>query len=113
MAERNATAAARISAQSLKAKLPAWLLYSVLTILLWCIWVAISNAISNDINAYTNQVLFGLGMIPLLLLVVFSPRLKGGAHRSRGMFYAFITGILGGTGNIAFFKSLMVGGKAS
>ncbi len=93
--------------------LPAWLVYSLLTVLLWGIWGATSKAISDDINAYTNQVLFSLGMLPLLLLVAFSPRLKGGRYRKRGMLYAFITGILGGTGNIAFFKSLMVGGKAS
>jgi transporter family protein len=29
------------------------------------------------------------------------------------MFYAFITGVLGGTGNIAFFKALSSGGQAS
>ena len=92
---------------------PAWLIYSILTLVLWGIWGAISKAVSDDIDAYTNQVLFGIGMVPLLLLVIFSPRLKGGVARRWGIFYAFITGILGGTGNIAFFKSLTVGGKAS
>ena len=92
---------------------PAWLIYSILTLVLWGIWGAISKAVSDDIDAYTNQVLFGIGMVPLLLLVIFSPRLKGGVQRRRGVFYAFITGILGGTGNIAFFKSLTAGGKAS
>ena len=107
------SALAERSIVSRKPKIPAWLVYSLLTLVLWGIWGATSKAISDDINAYTNQVLFGLGMVPLLLLVAFSPRLKGGTHRKRGLFYAFITGILGGTGNIAFFKSLMVGGKAS
>jgi transporter family protein len=94
-------------------RLPAWLIYSILTLVLWGIWGATSKAVSDDIDAYTNQVLFGIGMVPLVLLVVFSPRLKGGVQRRRGIFFAFITGILGGTGNIAFFKSLMSGGKAS
>jgi bacterial/archaeal transporter family protein len=107
------SAAATPSAQHLKQKFPAWLVYSILTLLLWGIWGATSKAISDDINTYTNQVLFSLGVTPLILLVAFSPRLKGGTQRKRGIFYAFITGILGGTGNIAFFKSLMVGGKAS
>ena len=96
-----------------KPRLPAWLIYSILTLMLWGIWGALSKAVSDDIDAYTNQVFFGIGMIPLLLLVVFSPRLRGGVNRRSGIFYAFITGILGGTGNIAFFRSLMSGGKAS
>ena len=94
-------------------KIPAWLIYSILTLLLWGIWGAISKVISSHINAYTNQVLFALGMLPLLPLVCFSPRLKVCTQRERGILYAFITGILGGTGNIVFFESLMVGGKAS
>jgi len=105
--------AANEAVQLWKQKLPAWLVYSILTLVLWGIWGVTSKAISDDINAYTNQVLFAIGMLPLLLLVGFSPRLAGGVRRKRGIFYAFITGILGGTGNIAFFKSLMVGGKAS
>lgn len=103
---------AAVSSQ-VKPRLPAWLVYSILTLLLWGVWGAISKAVSDDIDAYTNQVFFGIGMIPLLLLVVFSPRLKGGVQRRRGIFFATITGILGGTGNIAFFRSLMSGGKAS
>jgi transporter family protein len=77
------------------------------------VWAAISKAISDDINAYTNQVLFAIGLLPVILVVYRSPRLLGGTNRKRGILYAFITGVLGGTGNIAFFKSLMVGGKAS
>lgn len=99
--------------RGLKKRFPAWLVYSILTLFLWGIWGATSKAISGDINAYTNQVLFGLGMIPLLFFVFLSPKLKGGKNRPRGIFYAYLTGILGGVGNIAFFKSLMVGGKAS
>jgi bacterial/archaeal transporter family protein len=33
--------------------------------------------------------------------------------RNRGIFWAFLTGILGGVGNIAFFQALVKGGKAS
>jgi transporter family protein len=93
--------------------MPAWLVYSLLTIALWGVWATISKAIADDINAYTNQVLFAVGIVPVMLVVYRSPRLKGGKNRKRGIFFAFITGILGGAGNITFFKSLMVGGKAS
>jgi transporter family protein len=94
-------------------RIPAWLTLSLLTILLWGVWGATSKAVSNDIDAYMNQVLFTMGLVPLMLLVLRSRRISGGSDRKRGIFYAFITGILGGTGNIAFFKSLTMGGQAS
>jgi transporter family protein len=94
-------------------RFPAWLTYSLLTILLWGVWGALTKAVSADIDAYMNQVLFGIGVLPVMAIVVFSSRLAGGVDRRRGIFYAFITGVLGGTGNIAFFKALSAGGKAS
>jgi len=87
--------------------------HSLLTILLWGIWGALTKAISSDLDAYTNQVLFSVGVLPVMAIVLFSGRLTGGVSRRRGILYAFITGILGGTGNIAFFKALSEGGKAS
>jgi bacterial/archaeal transporter family protein len=94
-------------------RFPAWLTYSLLTILLWGVWGALTKVVSADIDANTNQVLFGIGVLPVMVIVLFSGRLTGGVDRRRGIFYAFITGVLGGTGNIAFFKALTEGGKAS
>ena len=91
----------------------AWLFYSLLTIALWGGWGAISKAVSDDITAYMNQFLFTLGMFPLILVVVRSPRMAGGRKRRLGIFFAFATGILGGLGNITFFSSLSLGGRAS
>jgi bacterial/archaeal transporter family protein len=91
----------------------AWLFYSLLTILLWGAWGAVSKVASDGIDANTNQVYFSLGLLPLILVILRSPRLKGGKQRNAGIRWAFITGILGGTGNIAFFQALVIGGKAS
>jgi transporter family protein len=90
-----------------------WLFYSLLTILLWGGWGAISKAVADNVNAYMNQFLFTLGLFPLMLLVFRSPRMAGGRNRKRGIFFAFLTGILGGLGNIAFFKSLSMGGRVT
>lgn len=90
-----------------------WLYYALLTILLWGGWAAISKAVADDLNAYMNQFLFTLGLFPLVLLVFRSPRVAGGRNRKRGIFFAFLTGILGGLGNIAFFKSLSMGGRVA
>ena len=44
-----------------------------------------------------------------------SKRSRGekGEGQRRGIFWAFLTGILGGLGNLAFFQALVKGGKAS
>ena len=93
--------------------IPGWLIYSLLTILLWGGWGAISKAVSDEISAYMNQLLFTIGLLPLILVVIRSPRMSGGRKRKLGMFFAFLTGILGGAGNIAFFQSLSLGGRAT
>jgi transporter family protein len=95
------------------AGLPAWLAYSVLTILLWGAWGLVSKIASEGVDANTNQIFFTVGLLPLVLIVLRSPRLKSGSGRRVGIAWAFVTGILGGTGNIAFFHALVVGGKAS
>jgi transporter family protein len=92
--------------------MPRWLAFSLLTILVWGSWGAVSKAASVD--ADTNQVFFTFGLLPLIAIVWRSPRnAGGGAGRRVGIGWAFLTGILGGTGNIAFFHALVMGGKAS
>jgi transporter family protein len=94
--------------------MPRWLAFSVLTILVWGAWGAISKVASEGVDANTNQVFFTFGLLPLIAIVWKSPRnAGGGAGRRIGIGWAFLTGILGGTGNIAFFHALVIGGKAS
>jgi transporter family protein len=100
-------------AQASKQRFPAWLVYALLTIVLWGVWSTITKVIADDITAYVNQVLFAIGLLPVIAVVLRSRRLSGGHNRRRGIFYAFLTGILGGTGNITFFNALSAGGKAS
>src|SRR5947209_10436947 len=93
--------------------MPAWLAYSVLTIVVWGAWGVVSKIVSDRIDANTNQVFFSLGLLPLMVIVLRSPRIRGGQRRRAGTAWAFLTGILGGTGNIAFFQALVMGGQAS
>ena len=73
-----------------------------------------SKVASDGVDANTNQIFFTFGLLPLILLVWRSPRNAGGGEGRRiGIGWAFLTGILGGTGNIAFFHALSMGGKAS
>lgn len=87
--------------------------YSLLTILAWGAWGVVSKVASASVDANTNQIFFTIGILPLIVLVLQSPRLAVGTQRKLGITWAFITGILGGTGNIAFFHALVIGGKVS
>jgi len=93
--------------------LPSWFFYSLLTILVWGAWGATSKMASDGIDANTNQIFFTLGLVPLMLFVLRSPRIQGAHQKRSGIAWAFFTGVLGGVGNIAFFHALAIGGKAS
>jgi transporter family protein len=93
---------------------PRWLAFSLLTILVWGVWGAVSKVSSDAIDANTNQIFFTFGLLPLIALVWRSSRTSASREGQKvGIAWAFITGILGGTGNIAFFHALGMGGKAS
>ena len=96
---------------------PAWLLWSLGTIVLWGLWGLVSKLASEGVDAYTNQLLYTVGLLPLVALVWRSSRLtrdlRGTKEFRLGVFWAFLTGVLGGTGNIAFFQAFVSGGKVS
>ncbi len=95
--------------------MPRWLAFSLLTIVCWGAWGVVSKLASDGVDANTNQVLFTFGLLPLIVIAARSPQLRSGAadQRRAGIGWAFLTGILGGTGNIAFFRALAAGGQAS
>jgi len=97
-------------------RIPKWLFWSLLTIVLWGTWGLVSKIASTGVDAYTNQLLYTAGLAPLMVFVaitVHREQEKLSANRKSGIFWAFLTGILGGVGNIAFFQALVKGGKAS
>jgi len=97
-------------------RLPPWLLWSLLTIVLWGTWGLVSKIASAGEDAYMNQLLYTAGLVPLIVLVAITVHREKGAqagNHAMGIFWAFLTGILGGLGNIAFFQALVGGGKAS
>jgi len=68
----------------------------------------------DRISPWTNQVLFSIGLVPLVVWMAFSKNLRRVAGSKRtGMSYGLITGLLGGSGNVAMYLALARGGKAS
>jgi transporter family protein len=94
-----------------------WLLWSIATIVLWGLWGLVSKVASDGVDVYVNQLLYTVGLAPLMIFVAWtvyrhSPR-ETTAARRKGIFWAFLTGILGGLGNLAFFQALVKGGEAA
>ena len=91
-----------------------WMSLSLLTVLLWGVWGLESKIIVDRISPWMNQVLFGFGLIPPIIWMLLSRNLRRrSGSAKRGAFYAFLTGTLGATGNIALYLALARGGKAS
>jgi len=91
-----------------------WMLLSLLTVALWGGWGLQSKIIVDRISPWANQVLFSIGLVPLVVWMAFSRNLRRVAgSKGKGMMYGLLTGMLGGTGNVAMYLSLAGGGKAS
>jgi transporter family protein len=96
-----------------KLRVPAWMWLSVVTIVLWGAWGLESKLVVDRISPWMNQVLFSLGLVPVIVWLLFSKRVHSGTNMRRGAWYALLTGLLGGVGNIAFYVALARGGKVS
>ena len=98
----------------MKALFAPWMVLSLLTVVLWGAWGLQSKIITDRMSPWMNQVLFPLGLIPAVLWAVRSKNVRRvTAEPRKGIWYAFLTGVLGGSGNIAFLLALAAGGKAS
>jgi transporter family protein len=114
----NIDAPQRLPAETSKRrKVPTWLMWSLVTIVLWGTWGLVSKVASAGMDAWVNQLLYTAGLAPLLVFAAFTVRRRSAqekrAGRGMGIFWAFFTGILGGVGNIFFFQAMVAGGKAS
>ncbi|MGC2398448.1 MAG: DMT family transporter [Acidobacteriaceae bacterium] len=93
--------------------MPQWLRYSLLAILAYGVWGAVSSLSSQHVSPLTLQIVSTIGLFPVTLVLAFSRKLGQGANRSRGILLALLTGVIGGTGNLTLYESLRVGGEAS
>lgn len=93
--------------------MPAWLALSVLTIFLWGCWGLQSKLAMDKVSPWMNQALFPLGLLPPALWLAATGKAPSGPRWKGGAFFSFLTGILGGAGNIAFYLAIVQGGKVS
>jgi transporter family protein len=93
--------------------MPKWLVYSILTLLLWGGWGVVGKKIGDRLTSAETQAFSTIGLLPLI--VVLGARRKGdpGPRVARGVVFAFLSGLLAGGGNIAYYHALSIGGAAS
>jgi uncharacterized membrane protein len=87
--------------------MPRWLVYSLLAIAMWGGWGLIGKL--TRLDEWQMTALSTLGVAAVAALLLLSPRLRQGTKLRRGMAVAFVTGIFGNLGNLAYLKALKVG----
>ena len=93
--------------------MPRWLSFSLITIGLFGVWGFVSTVITKDVAPLTVQFLSTIGLLPVALILCFSPNLRKGTNFGSGIVLATVTGVLGGSGNVALYKALQIGGEGS
>jgi uncharacterized membrane protein len=91
---------------------PKWLLYSLLTAVCFGVWGVLGKSLEHY-NPFQNQAFSTLGILPIIGFLATSPNWRVGENRRRGSTLAFVSGVLVGIGNIAYYHALSIGGKAS
>jgi uncharacterized membrane protein len=87
--------------------MPRWLFYSLLAIAMWGGWGLIGKL--TRLDEWQMTALSTIGVAGVAGLLLFSPRLRQGGNLRLGMAVAFVTGIFGNLGNLAYLKALKVG----
>lgn len=96
--------------------LPKWILFSMLTILLYGLMGVVAKFASNSTEPLLVQVISSFGMIPLLIMLVFSRKAKNEEQEKiniRGILFSILVGILASIAAIAQFFAFSLGGPAS
>jgi transporter family protein len=93
--------------------MPRWLIFSLLTMLLWGGWGVVSKPLSTALSPWQVQMFSTLGLLPVLALLARSKNLRTGADPQRGFWLAFASGVVGSLGNVAYYGAFAAGAKAA
>ncbi len=94
-----------------KSSFPAWLLYALLCILSWGVWGGLAKLGSDKMTPTQVQVLFTIGMFPVVLAALIQLKWKVDGDRL-GVTYGVLNGVFTGLGLLAYYAA-MARGKAS
>jgi transporter family protein len=91
--------------------IPKWLRYALLCIFWWGVFGFLAKLGSDRTSPAQMQILFTIGMLPLVAAAMWSAGMKIETDRL-GVAYAILIGVLAGLGGVAYFAA-MENGKAS
>ena len=91
--------------------MPKWLAYSLLCLFWWGVFGFLAKLGADRISPRHMQILFTLGMIPLVILAFFRSQRRIDTDRL-GVLYGVLNGVFAGLGGLAYFAAMETG-KAS
>lgn len=93
--------------------IPRWLLWTLLAVVAWGVWAIFSKLIGEGLSANHSQALSTLGLLPVMLVLVASRKLKATGNSKLGAACAFGAGVLTCLGNAAYYDVLNRGAKVA
>ncbi len=93
--------------------MPRWLVHTLAALVIWGVWGLTMAAVSREVSLLVVQVISILGLMPVALVLAFSPRLRRGQNLKRGIVFAFATGLCANLGNLALLWALGRGGPVA
>jgi len=88
--------------------MPRWFLWTLLAVISWGLWAALSKLIGSQLSAAQSQALSTIGLLPVMIGLASSRRLSSTGRRWRGIALAFAAGILTCLGNTAYYQALTI-----
>ena len=89
--------------------IPPWLLYALTAAMCWGVWGVLSKGPSRELSGWMTQILFTFALIPSVIVVCLSKKVRTGTNKPLGLFWGFISGLIAAAGNIAFYLALEKG----
>ncbi len=100
-----------VGGQVKRVYIATWLSYALLCILCWGVWAFLSKLGADQMTPMQLQVLFTIGMFPVVLIALVHLRLRVDTD-FLGATYGILNGVFTGLGLLAYFAAL-ARGKAS
>ncbi|MFN0067792.1 MAG: EamA family transporter [Limisphaerales bacterium] len=85
--------------------MPAWLLWTLLTLAAWGGWAFLSRLLGSALTAEQNQALSTLGFLPVLALLALSGRGRLRRASRRGLLLALAGGVVSCLANIPYYAA--------
>lgn len=97
--------------------MPAWLLQSLVALLLFGLWAVVPRAIGEALSPLQQQALSTVGLLPVLAMLAIpvarGPRRAGSARAGRGLALALLAGVLSAAGNASYYRAVAEAGALS